>query len=107
MKVHTYDDITGDGAKHQLTSLLKINGVAVSLTSLPAKWWQATMVTTSGVSRVGDSNVSSTNGTPLGSGSNIVAQFAPIFSEFPENYELADVWVLINNGDVMAVARGI
>jgi hypothetical protein len=107
MQIHTYDDITGDGDVHQLITLLKLSGVSVPYSSLPAKWWQVTMKTASGVSRVGSMFVSATNGVPLGSTTNLVAQFAPVSSDFPENYDLKDIWVLINSGDVMSVARGV
>lgn len=39
MKMICYDDITGDGSKHQLITLLKIGGVAVSQNNWDTKFW--------------------------------------------------------------------
>lgn len=105
MKLFTYDDITGDGAKHQLTSLLKVGGVAVSQTNWDTKWVQLTMQTASGVSRVGDVNVSSTNGIPLNTTEQ--SQFVPPIAFATDKYEMTDLYVIINNGDVMSVARAV
>ncbi len=105
MRVQTFDDITGDGTKHQLITLLKIGGVAVTQTNWDTKWSQLTMVTAAGTTRVGDSNVSSTNGIPLGI--NAIGQFFPAISIFPEKYELSDIYVIIANSDVLSVARGV
>ena len=105
MKIQAFDDITGDGAKHQLITLLKVGGVAVSQTNWRVKWWQIVMKTSSGTTRVGDSNVSATNGIPIGSPNN--GQCAPVDSAFTELYDLSDVWVIIKSGDVASVARAV
>jgi len=105
MKIQAFDDITGDGAKHQLITLLKVGGVAVSQTNWRVKWWQIVMLTSSGTTRVGDSNVSSANGIPIGTPNN--GQFAPVDSAFTELYDLSDVWVIIKSGDVASVARAV
>jgi len=106
MKLVTYDDLTGDGTKYQLITLLKIGGVAVVHPfQWGTKWFQATMLTSSGVSRIGDENVSATNGVPVGTNNN--GQFIPPIAFATDVYDLSNVWVLINSGDVMSVARAI
>ena len=105
MKVSAFDDITGDGVKHQLITLLKVGGVAVTQANWTVKWWQIVMVSAAGTTRLGDSNVSSTNGIPLGA--NATGQFAPIDSQFTEVYNLSQLYVIINSGDVMSVARAV
>lgn len=106
MLVHTYDDITGTGVKAQLITLLKIGGVAViARLNWDTKWYQMVMLTSSGVTRIGDQNVSATNGVPIGTG--LVAQFMPPISFATDSYDLANVWVLINSGDVMSFARAV
>ena len=104
MKVQTFDDITGDGAKHQLVALLSVGGAPIVQSNWTTKWWQAVMLSSTGTTRIGDSNVSATNGIPIGTPNN--GQFAPIDSKFTELYELSDVYVIIKSGDVMSVARG-
>lgn len=105
MKIQCFDDITGDGAKHQLITLLKVGGVAVSQVNWATKWWQAVMLSSSGTSRLGDSNVSSTNGIPIGTPNN--GQFAPPIAFATDIYDLANVYVVIKSGDVMSVARAV
>ena len=105
MKIQTFDDITGDGVKHQLITLLKVGGVAVIQVNWCVKWWQIIMRTSSGTTRVGDSNVSATNGIPIGTPNN--GQFAPVDSAFTELYDLSDVYVIIKSGDVASVARAV
>lgn len=106
MKLITYDDITGTGTKAQLITLLKVGGVAVSHpNNWDAKYWQAVMLTASGVTRIGDENVSSTNGVPVGTVNN--GQFIPPLAFATDKYDLQNVWVIINSGDVMSVARVI
>ena len=105
MKVQTFDDITGDGVKHQLISLLKVGGVSVVQTNWLVKWWQAVMLSSSGTSRIGDSNVSASNGIPIGTPNN--GQFAPIDSKWTETYDLSMVYVIIKSGDVMCVSRAV
>lgn len=106
MRILTYDDITGDGAKHQLITLLKIGGVAIaSQQSWATKWWQIAGVTVGGLSRIGDANVSSTNGIPIGANNN--GQFVPPVSSLTEKYQLSDIWVILKSGDVYSVARTV
>jgi len=105
MELIPYDDITGDGAKHQLITLLKIGGVAVSQANWTTRWWQAVMVSASGVTRLGNSNVSATNGIPIGVSAN--GQFLPLSSQVSEIYDLSQVYVIIASGDVMSVARAV
>jgi hypothetical protein len=105
MKISAFDDIVGDGAKHQLITLLKVGGVAVSQANWLVKWWQIVMLSSTGISRVGDSNVSATNGIPIGTVNN--AQFAPPVSEGTENYPLDTVYVIIRSGDVACPARAV
>jgi hypothetical protein len=105
MKISAFDDITGDGVKHQLITLLKVGGVAVSQANWRVKWWQIVMLSSGGTTRVGDSNVSATNGIPIGAPNN--GQFAPVDSAFTELYDLSDVWVIIKSGDVASVARAV
>jgi len=105
MKLICYDDIAGDGLKHQLISLLKIAGVAVSQTNWSSRWIQLLMLSASGTTRVGDQNVSATNGIPLGAVAG--GQFAPIFSTWSGQYQLSDIYVIIATGDVMSVARAV
>jgi hypothetical protein len=105
MKIQCFDDITGDGAKHRLITLLKVGGVLVTQANWATKWFQLVMTTSSGVTRVGDSNVSATNGISVGTPNN--GQFAPVDSAFTEVYHLDDIWVIIKSGDVMSVARTI
>jgi hypothetical protein len=105
MKIQAFDDITGDAAKHQLITLLQVGGVAVSQVNWRVKWWHIVMKTSSCTTRVGDSNVSATNGIPIGTPNN--GQVAFVDSAFTELYDLADVWVIIKSGDVASVARAV
>lgn len=105
MKMICYDDITGDGSKHQLITLLKIGGVAVSQNNWDTKFWQAVMVSAAGTTRIGDSNVSATNGCPVTAAGG--GQFTPPVSIGTEKFELSDVYVIIANSDVMSVARWV
>ena len=105
MQLLTYDDITGDGTKQKLTDLLKVGGVAVTQAQGGSKWWQAVMTTASGVTRIGNSTISSTNGIPIGAANN--GQFIPAISFATDVYDLSQVYCIINSGDVMSVARGI
>lgn len=105
MKVLTYDDITGDGAKHKLIDLLRIAGVAQVQSNWGSKWWQVVMYTSAGITRVGDANVSAANGIPIGTPNK--GQFAPPIAFATDKYELSDVYVIIATGDVMSVARAI
>jgi hypothetical protein len=104
MKLIPYDDILGDGVAHQLVTLLKIGGVAVTpRINWRSKWWQAVMLTSSGVSRIGDQNVSATNGVPIGTVNN--GQFAPPIAFGTDAYPIDQIYVIINSGDVMSFAR--
>ena|ERR1017187_4131773 len=103
MQILTYDDITGDGASHQLISLLKIGGVLQVQKNWDSKWFQCIMTTAAGLSRIGPSTISATNGIQMG-GSN-GNQFAPVYSQPSEKYELDQLYVIIAAGDVMSVAR--
>jgi hypothetical protein len=105
MVIKPFDDITGDGLKHQLITLLKVGGVLVTQTNWQVKWWQIVMLTSSGTTRVGDSNVSATNGIPIGTPNN--GQFAPVDSAWTELYDLATVYVIIKSGDVACVSRAV
>lgn len=105
MHISAYDDITGDGVKHQLVSLLKVGGVAQVQDNWACKWWQIVMLSSSGTTRVGDVNVSATNGIPIGTPNN--GQFAPVSSALPEVYDLSQVYVIIKSGDVASVARAV
>ena len=105
MEIITYDDITGDGAKHQLISLLKIGGVAVTQINWQTRWFQLLMTTATGVTRVGNLNVSSTNGIAIGVTAS--GQFVPLNSQPSETYDFANFYVIIKSGDVMSVARAI
>jgi len=105
MKMICYDDITGDGSKHQLVALLKVGGVAVSQQNWDTKFWQAVMVSAAGTTRIGDQNVSATNGVPVTATGG--GQFTPPVSLFTEKYELSDAYVIIALGDIMSVARWI
>jgi len=106
MQILCYDDITGDGAKHQLITMLKIGGVAVDTTkSMPAKWFQATMQTAAGETRIGSSAVSATNGIPIGIIST--GQFAPTYSMTNETYFIEQLYVIIASGDVLSFARAV
>jgi len=104
MKLIVYDDYQGTGVKVQLVSVLKIGGVAVTpRVNWRSKWWQAVMLTSSGVSRIGDQNVSATNGVPIGTVNN--GQFAPPIAFATDAYAIDQIYVLINSGDVMSFAR--
>lgn len=105
MQLITYDDITGTGAVLQLITLLKVGGVAVSAKSWSTKWWQAVMVSAAGTTRIGNVTISATNGIPVGLVNN--GQFIPAISFATDVYDLAQVYVRINSGDVMSVARGV
>ena len=105
MKIFTYDDIVGDGVLHQLITLLKIGGVVQVQTNWDSKWFQCVMTTAAGLSRVGPSTVSATNGIQLGGASG--SQFAPIYAQLSEKYSMADLYVIIASGDVMSVARAV
>lgn len=106
MKMICYDDITGTGVAAQLTTLLKVGGVAIpTQKNWDTKFWQAVMLTETGTSRIGDANVSATNGIPIGTPNN--GQFVPPVGVGTEKFEFSDIWVLIKSGDVMSVARWV
>jgi hypothetical protein len=105
MKQISYDDITGSGVAAQLITLLKIGGVAVSQKNWDTKYWQAVMISLSGTARIGDANVSATNGIPVTAAGG--GQFTPPIAFATDKYELSDVWVLIPSGAVMSVARWV
>lgn len=102
MTLITYDDITGDGTKQKLINLLKIGGVSqASQKNWDTKWFQLTMTTAAGTSRVGSpgiNSVSATNGIVLG-------QFFPPIPFATDVYDLSQLYVIINSGDVLSVAR--
>ena len=99
MTITTYDDITGDGAKHKLTDLLNVGGVSqAAQKNWDTKWFQVIMTTAAGTSRLGDVNVSATNGITLG-------QFFPPIPFATDKYLLDQVYVILALNDVASVAR--
>ena len=81
--------------------MLSFGGVAPTETNLQdTKWFQCIMTTANGValSRLGNVNVSATNGITLG-------QFFPPIPFATDKYSLDQYYVIINSGDVMSVAR--
>lgn len=104
MKLICYDDITGDGTKQQLIGLLKVGGVAVSQKNWDTKYFQLQMLSPAGLTRVGDSNVSATNGIEIGT-SPANGQFVPPIAFATDKYELSDIYIIIANGDKLQVAR--
>ena len=102
MEVYTYPDITGSGS-------LQSAAVVLGITSQPCKWYQVTIVSNASAQtmRLGNANISSTQGIPLGGSAGATSQFFPQISEDLRNYDIKDLFLLIPNGDTVSVAYGV
>ena len=92
MQPQTAVDFTGDGAAHSLSSILGIT---------KCRWFQVSAVSIGSTSaRIGDSNITTTRGLPIGAQSG---QFAPAITQDFEPYDLTLWYVLVASSDTVAV----
>lgn len=96
MKIYTLADITANG-----------NAQQVSTVSQPCKWIRAQGVVVAGAlgsARVGDSSVSVTRGIPITT--TLPVDVAPI-SQFPDVYDLIDLYVIGTNNDKISITYAV
>lgn len=83
-------------------------GAKLKLSAIPGapklcRWWQLIGVSASG-SRVGDVNVSSSQGVPVGVSTG---QFSPPVSIGTELYDLDLIYAFVGNGDTVILACAV
>lgn len=99
MQIYDAADYTGTGAAASLASILGLTGI-----NALAKWFQVTTVsgTFTNLPRVGSSSISTSRGIPI-TGS----QFVPPIAEETNQYNLANIYLRADVGDVLSVAYAI
>lgn len=101
MQIVTAPDYTGTGAKVALTTLL-----SGSPASQQCKWFQVIGISIGATpARVGDANVSSTQGAPITSTG--AGQFNPPVAEVMQNYDLSTHYVWVGSGDKVSLSYAI
>lgn len=92
MVPHVPVDYTGTGAAVTLASILGVN---------KCKWFQVNAVSVGGTAvRLGDKNVSATQGFQVGS---TQTQFAPPIAFVADLYDLTAWYILVQSGDTVTV----
>ena len=96
MQPITVADVTGDGARHTLASALGVT---------QCKWFQVSAVSVASTpARVGDADVSSSEGFPIGSGGGV---FAPPIALAMDLYDLTKWYYIAANSDTLAIGCAI
>lgn len=89
-QIVTVTDIAGDSATHQVSA----SGVV--------RWVQFVAPSTnSGTVRVGDSNVTSTRGTPLAAGGGMMY---PVLPSQQPGYALSQIYYFVATGDKLSIS---